>query len=90
LYGYTPSQVTKEVDCTAGNNMLFGMDERSNITSRFATYFGARLLTQEWLSPGGGEHEMYATALQPRLKSVQKVVSAYAVYRPDGLWSLLL
>src|SRR5207247_6461796 len=47
LFGYTPSQVLYD-SCSPGNNMLFSMDDVGNITHRFATYFGARLLTREW------------------------------------------
>src|SRR5262249_18801452 len=69
LYGYTPGQVSKEVECTAGNNMLFAMDNDGNITDRFATYFAARLLTGEWLGPTDEVHEMYSTSLRSEDKS---------------------
>ncbi|HEY6119664.1 MAG TPA: discoidin domain-containing protein [Pyrinomonadaceae bacterium] len=90
LYGYTPSQIAKEVNCTAGNNMILGMDQQGDITSHFATYYGAQLLAREWLLKEGGWHEMYRTSVRPREKKTKTVVSSYAVYRPDGLWSLLL
>jgi len=90
LYGYTPGQIAKDVDCTAGNNMLFEMDRQGNITARFATYFAARLLTQEWLSDRGGVHSMYSTSVRAGGNSRIVPVSAYAVYRPDGVWSVML
>ena len=90
LYGYTPGQIAKEVNCTAGNNMLFEMDSRGNITARFATYFAARLLTHEWLFEGGGVHAMYSTSVRGGENGKVEPVSAYAVYRPDGVWSLML
>src|SRR5205807_4764576 len=48
LYGYTPGYVDRDFPCTAGNNMLFSLED-DRIESRFATYFAARLLPQEWL-----------------------------------------
>ena len=54
LYGYTPSEVLHDSPCAPGQNMLFSMDEDGEITHRFATYFGAQLLTQEWTMPDGG------------------------------------
>ena len=90
LFGYTPAEILREVPCTAGNNMLFLMDEDGNITHRFATYFGARLLTQEWLAPGDEVHEIYPASADVRGVNGNELITAYAVHRPDGLWSVLL
>jgi hypothetical protein len=90
LYGYTPSEVLHDNPCSAGQNMLFSMDEGGNITHRFATYFGAQLLTQEWTMPAGSWHEIYPAVANVRNAKGEQLVTAYAVYRPDGLWSLLL
>jgi len=90
LFGYTPSEILREVPCTAGNNMLFLMDEDGKITQRFATYFGARLLTQEWLKPGDEVHEVYPASSDVRDVDGNQLITAYAVHRPDGLWSVLL
>ena len=90
LFGYTPAEILREVPCTAGNNMLFSMDEDGNITHRFATYFGARLLTREWLKPGNEVHEIYPASSDVRDAEGNALVTAYAVHRPDGLWSVLL
>ena len=90
LFGYTPSEILREVPCTAGNNMLFLMDEDGKITHRFATYFGARLLTQEWLKPGDEVHEVYPASSDVRDVDGHELITAYAVHRPDGLWSVLL
>jgi hypothetical protein len=90
LYGYTPSEVLHEGSCAPGQNMLFSMDDDGNITHRFATYFGARLLTHEWTRQAGGWHENYPAASNVRNNKGNEIVTAYAVHRPDGLWSLLL
>jgi hypothetical protein len=90
LFGYTPSYMNRDFPCTAGNNMLFSMNDDGSIAHRFATYFGARLLTQEWLQPGDEVHEIYPAASTVRNADGEELVTAYAVHRPDGLWSLLL
>jgi hypothetical protein len=90
LFGYTPSEILREVPCTAGNNMLFLMDENGHTTHRFATYFGARLLTQEWLQPGNEAHEIYPASSDVHAANGNALVTAYAVHRPDGLWSVML
>jgi hypothetical protein len=90
LYGYAPDDVIQERDCTWGNNMLFEMDDRGKITHRFATYFAARLMTQEWLKPGAEPHELYAANSDIKDTRGNELVTIYAVHRPDDLWSLLI
>src|SRR5437588_116972 len=74
----------------SGNNMLFFRDDAGHITKPTATYWGARLLTQEWAKPGNEVHEIYPAVSDVRDRNGQPLVTAYAVHRPDGLWSLLL
>ena len=90
LYGYEASEVINEQTCSSGNNMLFFRDDAGHITKPTATYWGARLLTQEWAKPGNEVHEIYPAVSDVRDRNGQPLVTAYAVHRPDGLWSLLL
>jgi F5/8 type C domain-containing protein len=90
LYGYTPDEVSSDMKCTSGGDMLFSMDEEGNITHQFAAYFGARLLTQTWLGDPNALHELYPVSLRPRQHRGQSLLTAYAVRRPEGLWTLLI
>lgn len=90
LFGYTPGYVERDFPCTAGNNMLFSMNDDGSIGHRFATYFGARLLTLEWLQPGDEVHEIYPAMSDVHNANGEELITAYAVHRPDGLWSVLL
>jgi hypothetical protein len=90
LYGYEPNEIISEDECTWGNNMLFGMDERGRIRFRTATYYGARLLTQEWASPPGARMEIFPAASNILDEQGQQLVTAYSLRRPDGRWSFLL
>jgi hypothetical protein len=90
LYGYEASEVIKEQECSSGNNMLFFRDERGHIRKPTATYWGARLLTEQWAQPGDQPHEIYSASSDVRNGNGDQMVTAYAVHRPDGLWALLL
>jgi hypothetical protein len=90
LYGYEASEVIKEQECSSGNNMLFFRDDDGHIKERTATYWGARLLTQEWVEPVDKWHQVYPAVSTVQNKSGESLVNAYALLRPDGLWSLLL
>lgn len=90
LYGYEPNELISESACTWGNNMLFRMDERGRIQFRTATYYGARLLTQAWASPPDALMEVFPAASDILDEQGRPLVTAYALRRPDGRWSLLL
>ena len=90
LFGYPPGYFNRDFPCTVGNNMLFSLGDDGNLAHRFASYFGARLLTQAWLHPGDGMHEIYPATSDVLNARGEELVTAYAVKRPDGLWALLL
>ena len=90
LYGYEASEIIKEQECSSGNNMLFFRDDRGHIKKPTATYWGARLLTQQWVQPGNQPHEIYPAASDVLNGNRDQMITAYAVHRPDGLWALLL
>ena len=90
LYGYEPNRVEKEMACTAGNNMLFLADYDGNIEYKTSTYFGARLMMNEWLQPTGGVHKIYPCKMSSKGSREASLISAYAVRRPDRKWALML
>ena len=91
LYGWEPTSLDKSSRCaTWGNNMLFLADQHRRIVARTAAYHGARLLTQQWVAAGGGEHIMYAAESSARDDDGNELLSAYVVHRPDGQWATLL
>ncbi len=90
LYGYEPTYLDHEARCDAwGNNALFLAANRREIRQRVAAYHAIHLLTHEWLQLGGERHEMY-DASPIRSGAPDSLLSAYAVKRPDGAWSVLL
>ena len=90
LYGYEASEIIKEQECSSGNNMLFFRDDRGHLKKPTATYWGARLLTQQWAQPGDQPHEIYPAVSDVRNGNGDQLITAYAVHRPDGLWALML
>ena len=90
LYGYEASEIIKEQECSSGNNMLFFRDDRGHIIKPTATYWGAHLLTHEWVQPGNQPHEIYPAVSDVLNGNRDQMITAYADRRPDGLWSLLL
>jgi len=91
LYGWEPSLLEVSPRCdTWGNNMLFLGDTARKIRFKVATAYGTQLVTQQWTSPRGGEHVMFAAESDARDADGNELLSAYVVRRPDGSWSALL
>jgi len=90
LYGYEASRPIKETECSVGNNMQFFMDARGRAGMPTAAHWGARMLAQEWAQPGDETHEIFPTASDLENAQGEQIVTAYALHRPDGLWSLML
>jgi len=90
LYGYEASRVIKETECSVGNNMMFFLDERGHAGIPTATFWGASLLAQDWVKPGNETHELFPAASDLKNSQGEQIITAYALHRPDGLWSLML
>jgi F5/8 type C domain len=90
LYGYEPTYLYHEARCNAwGNNALFLATNRRAIRNPVAAFHAIHLITHEWLELGPVQHEMYA-ASPISAGAPDSLLSAYALKRPDGKWSVLL
>jgi hypothetical protein len=90
LYGYEPNELIQEKNCTWGNNMLFHMDSKGRIVYRTATYWGARLLTHEWIGDSERPHRIFPARSDILNDAGEALVTAFALERPDGQWSVLM
>jgi len=92
LYGYEPVELMKETrNCISwGNLTLFQSDEHNRILRPLAAYYGARLLTQEWVQSGDGLHALFVADCALKNAAGHPLITSYAVRRPDKTWSLLL
>jgi hypothetical protein len=88
-YQYEPVPLSRNKQCPAnwGNLTMFAADENARIRARAAQFWAARMLTREWFAPGDGVHHLYPASVDTH---GAPVVTAYALQRPDGRWSLLL
>jgi len=90
FYGYEPTYLDSEQRCDAwGNNALFLATSRRAIRNPVAAYHAIHLITHDWLELGAAQHEMFDAA-PVTLGEPDSLLSAFAVKRPDGEWSVLL
>lgn len=53
-------------------------------------YFASQVITQQWVQPVDATHQLYRVASDVKDPQGRSLVTAYAVHRPDGLWSIML
>jgi hypothetical protein len=73
-----------------GTYHMFTVDDHYQIVQPTSQFFAAQLLTQEWAQPKDAEHLLYRAASDVRDSAGHVLVTAYALKRPDGQWSLML
>ena len=69
---------------------MFNVDGSYNIRQNSSEFFSAQLITQEWAQPVDLTHLVYPAATDIKDSSGNVVVTAYALQRPDGQWSVML
>ena len=90
-YQYEPVPLSQNKDCPAdwGNLTMFSADHDANIHARTAQFFAGEMLTKQWVVPGDAPHQVYRASTDILSKGFA-VVTAYALKRPDGLWSVMI
>ena len=73
-----------------GTYHMFTTDRNYLIKQRTSQFFAAQMLTQEWAQPVDAEHRLFRAESDIRDAAGNILVTAYAVFRPDGQWSLML
>jgi hypothetical protein len=73
-----------------GTYHMFMVDDHYQIKQRTAQFFAAQMLTQEWAQPGDADHRQFLATSDVKDSAGNTLVTAYALQRPDGQWSLML
>ena len=65
-------------------------DSNLNIKTFTAQYHASRLINLEWVKHRAGVHKLYPSSCDLKDAAGHTLITAYAVTRPDGEWSLML
>ncbi len=68
----------------------FVSDENYDIKGYTSPYFAAHMINLEWVQHRSGVHQMFSSSSDVKDADGNVLVTSYAVYRPDGNWSLML
>ena len=77
-------------DNSWGTYHMFTTDHNYVIKQRTSQFFAAQMLTQEWAEPKDAEHRLFHATTDIKDAEGHRLVTAYAVLRPDGQWALML
>jgi len=87
FYEYEPIPLSPAYPCSGwGSYGVLEGNRKYTAQAPLSQYFAAQMLTQSWTVPGNGVHLLYPVLIA----GGSSWVTAYALARPDGLWSLLL
>lgn len=89
-FHYLPLQIEPGCNSSPGTFGMFTVDASYKIQQPLAQFFVAQLINLEWAQPGGGEHQVYSAKSDIDDGAGRELVTAYALKRPDGEWSLLV
>lgn len=73
-----------------GTYHMFMVDEHYQIKQRTSQFFAAQMITQEWAEPKDAEHRQFLATSDIKDSNGNTLVTAYALERPDGQWSVML
>jgi hypothetical protein len=73
-----------------GTFAMFTVDANYQIQQPLAQFFVAQLINLEWAQPGSAEHEVFPAKSDVEDGAGHALVTAYALKRPDGQWSLMV
>jgi hypothetical protein len=90
FFHYLPLPMEPGCNHSAGTYGMFTIDSSYKIQQPLAQLFVAQLINLEWAQPGGGEHQVYSAKSDIGDGAGHDLVTAYALKRPDGQWSLLV
>ncbi|HKU27542.1 MAG TPA: hypothetical protein VJQ54_18870, partial [Candidatus Sulfotelmatobacter sp.] len=69
---------------------MFAVDKEHQVSQPLSQFFASQLINLEWLKPGNEVHQLYSAESDIEDSAGHKLVTAYAVKRPDHQWALLI
>jgi len=89
-FHYLPLQMEHGCNDSPGTFAMFTVDKAYQIQQPLAQFFAAQLINLEWVQTGAGEHLMFPAKADVDDGAGHALVTAYALKRPDGMWSLMI
>jgi hypothetical protein len=89
-FHYLPEPLGRGCNNSTGTFAMFSVDKNYQFEQPLSQFFASQMITQEWVQPSDGEHSVFAAKSDITEGSGRALVTAYAIHRPDGEYSLML
>jgi hypothetical protein len=89
FFHYSPLQMEHGCNDSPGTFGMFTVDADYKIQQPLSQFFTSQLINLEWVQPGSGEHRVFPAKSDVDDGAGHALVTAYAVKRPDGQWSVM-
>jgi len=73
-----------------GRGNFLVLDKNYKVTSYPPQYLAAQVISKEWVQPVDAPHKLFRVSSDVTDENANVLVTAYAVERPDGEWSVML
>lgn len=90
FFHYVPAPLRAGCNDSWGTFGLFNVDSDLGLKGYHAQYFASQILTREWVQPVDSAHKVFRAASDITDSFGNLLVTAYALQRPDGQWSVML
>ena len=88
-FHYLPLKMERGCNDSPGTFSMFKVGDDYKIEQPVSQFFASQMINREWLEPSG-EHRLYAATSDVDDGAKHQLVTAYAVQRPDGHWSVMM
>jgi F5/8 type C domain len=89
-FDYLPLPMEHGCNDSPGTIGMFSLDANYAIQQPLSQFFASQLINTEWAQPGPGIHQMFPARADLDDGAGHALITAYALLRPDGQWSLLV
>jgi hypothetical protein len=73
-----------------GGTAFLSIDQSDRVTNYSPQYLASQVISKEWVQPVDQPHKLYRVTSDVKDADGNVLVTAYAVERPDGEWSVML
>jgi hypothetical protein len=89
-FHYLPLGVHQGCNDSMGTFGMYTTSKTYDIQQPTSQFFASQLINTEWVQPGSGAHRVFSASGDLSDAVGHALVTAYALQRPDGQWSLML
>jgi hypothetical protein len=89
FFHYLPLQMEHGCNDSPGTFGMFTVSPQYRIEQPLPQFFVSQLINREWVAPGGDENVIFPAKSDIDDGAGHALITAYAVNRPDGQWSVM-